>query len=188
MLLSEMPTYLTDQLGMSIADAGVFCIVPFVMLFVCTVSFGRVFDYCQRERGWSVRDVRQIAQYIAFGGPSMFLLICGYSDSIAVGSVCLIFAQGLLGASQSGLGCAFLDISPYYSARYNTVGNMVSAVGGIVSPIIVSTFLDAYPGSKGWNGVFILTALMALVTTVLWKIFQTSSIVVALNTPGEIVK
>jgi MFS family permease len=68
------------------------------------------------------------------------------------------------------------------------MGNAVSAVGGIVSPLVVSAFLEAFPGTDGWRCVFILTAAMSGVTLVLWRIFQTSTIVPALNTPGEIIK
>lgn len=153
--------------------------------------------------------MRQWAQFIAFAGPAGFLLLCGYIDDIYVACTCLVFAQviivrykqynlcnlifcislkALLGASQSGLGCAFLDISPYYSPRYNTIGNALAAAGGIFSPIVVSSFISQYPGSEGWRAIFILTAVMSAGTLALWSIFQTSTPVVALNTPGEIVK
>lgn len=157
------------------------------MLFIFTIGFGRIFNYCQRERGWTTRQVRQCAQYIAWGGSSVFLLVCGYVDNISVALVALTLAQAFIGASQSGLGCAFLDLSPYYSARYTTVGNAVSAVGGIVSPLAVSALLDAFPGSEGWRIVFILTAAMSVLSIVLWYMFQKSEIIDVLDTPGEII-
>ena len=132
--------------------------------------------------------MRQVAQFISWGGSSVFLLICGYVDDLAVALVALTLAQALIGASQSGLGCAFLDISPYYSARYSTVGNAVSAVGGIISPLAVSALLDAYPGSDGWRAVFILTSVMSVISCILWFFFQRSTIIDELNTPGEIIK
>ena len=114
-------------------------------MFIFTVSFGRFFEYCQRERGcsfisiiiyvllllfiiiiiiiiikishfielyyiiillyygllystktmhqgWSTRDVRQVAQFIAFGGPSFFLVLCGFMDNIFAALTCLVLA------------------------------------------------------------------------------------------------
>merc|ERR1712023_243241 len=98
----------------------------------------------------------------------------------------LVLGQSLLGAAQSGIGCAYLDASPYYSARYNTVGNALGAVGGIASPIVVSALLTAFPGRQGWTLVFVVTALQATIATVIWFIYQTSHIIPAVNTPGKI--
>ena len=39
--------------------------------------------------------------------------------------------QALIGASQSGLGCCFLDVSPTFSSTLYTIGNMVGAVAGV---------------------------------------------------------
>ena len=62
MLLTEMPSYLTDQLDMSTRDAGIFCIVPFITLFTFTVLFGKMFEHLQVVRQWSIRSVRLWSQ------------------------------------------------------------------------------------------------------------------------------
>ena len=97
-------------------------------------------------------------QSIAFLGPSLFLLLLGAVNDLPTSCLFLVLGQSLIGAAQSGIGCAYLDVSPYYSARYNTVGNAVGAVGGIVSPVIVSILLTAFPGKQGWMLVFLITA------------------------------
>ena len=62
LLLTEMPSYLTDQLDMSTRDAGIFCILPFITLFIFTVSFGKIFEHLQIVRQWSIRSVRLWSQ------------------------------------------------------------------------------------------------------------------------------
>ncbi len=124
---------------------------------------------------------------IAFVGPSLFLLLLGSTDDILISCVFLVLGQSLLGAAQSGIGCAYLDVSPYYSARYNTVGNALGAIGGIASPIVVSALLTAFPGKQGWMLVFVVTAAQAIFAMVVWYIYQTSTIIPAVNTPGKIV-
>ena len=126
-------------------------------------------------------------QSIAFLGPSLFLLLLGVVDDVPVACLFLILGQSFIGAAQSGIGCAYLDVSPYYSARYNTVGNAVGAVGGIVSPVVVSALLTSYPGKKGWMFVFGVTALQAIFATIMWFFYQTSEIIPAVNTPGKII-
>ena len=119
-------------------------------------------------------------------GPSLFLLLLSVVNDVPTSCLFLVLGQSLLGAAQSGIGCAYLDVSPYYSARYNTVGNALGAVGGIASPIVVSALLTAFPGRQGWTLVFVVTALQATIATVIWFIYQTSHIIPAVNTPGKI--
>ena len=119
-------------------------------------------------------------------GPSLFLLLLGAVNDLPTSCLFLVLGQSLIGAAQSGIGCAYLDVSPYYSARYNTVGNAVGAVGGIVSPVIVSILLTAFPGKQGWMLVFLITAIQATLATVCWFIYQTSEVIPAVNTPGKI--
>lgn len=89
-----------------------------------------------------------------------------------------------MGASQVGLGCAYSDVAPNYSSALNSVGNTIGSVAGIVGPIVVSAFVEAYPGVWGWRLAFFLTACMGVVSLILWYIFQTSLPVPALNTPA----
>jgi hypothetical protein len=57
MMLSEIPSFLTDQLGYEIEDAGVIAILPYFAQFISTVGFGQGFSILQRDYGWSTRQV-----------------------------------------------------------------------------------------------------------------------------------
>lgn len=183
MLLSEMPSFLIQQLEFNIESAGFLCIAPYMGLFIFTIGFGQIFDYLQIHHGWKTRTVRQVAQFIAFMGSGSMLLLCGFMEDRYVAYGFLILGQSFLGASQSGLGCSFLDVSPTFSSTMNTVGNTVGAIAGIAGPLIVATFTDMDSGVWGWRYVFILTQLMAVVSLFFWALFQTSDIVPILNTP-----
>lgn len=85
----------------------------------------------------------------------------------------------------ASLACAYSDCSPNFSPIMNTIGNTIGAVAGIVGPLVVSAFINAYPGVAGWRAAFWLTGAMSVVALVPWSIFQTSEIVVALNSPTK---
>ena len=95
----------------------------------------------------------------------------------------LIVCQALLGVTQVGLACVYLENSPRYSSIMNTIGNMISALAGIAGPIIVASFLDVWQGVWGWRAVFVLTAAMCVGALILWNKYQTSDIIPELNTP-----
>jgi hypothetical protein len=77
-LLSEIPSFFTDQLGFHIQSAGLLGIIPFLALFLSTILFGIIFEYCQVTLQWKVNTIRQTAGYIAFGASSIVLILCGF--------------------------------------------------------------------------------------------------------------
>jgi len=184
LLLSEMPSYFTEELGFDLASAGYLSVGPYAALFASTLGFGKLFGTLQAEYGWHSRTIRQIAHLIAVGGSSICLITCSFlSESPWSSYMLIIAAQFMLGASNSGVSCAYLDIAPIFSPLYNAIGNTTSSIAGIAGPIIVSWFLDEHPGSDGWRGCFILCGVFGFVSIVLWLVFQTSDIQPKLNTP-----
>ncbi len=47
MLLNQLPTFLTDQLGYDIEAAGALSVVPYIANFVSTILFAMIFDYAE---------------------------------------------------------------------------------------------------------------------------------------------
>lgn len=183
LILSELPTYFTEQLGFGLKSAGLLSMAPYIAQFLSTLLFGFLFQWLQQHRNWSTRDVRQWAQHTCFIGASGCLVLCGFVSDSAVATCLMVAALGFYGSCQSGLACAFLDISPRYSSTLNTVANVFGSLAGVVTPLIVSACTDRYAGVWGWRYVFLLTALQCLFSSVLWYTYQTSSVVKVLNTP-----
>lgn len=92
-LLSELPSFLTSQLGFSLSLAGELCIVPYACLYVATVGFGELFTHLQKQRGWQTRTVRQCAHMIAYVGAPVCLVIAGFVDQPYGSFAFLVLAQ-----------------------------------------------------------------------------------------------
>jgi MFS family permease len=97
----------------------------------------------------------------------------------------MVLALFFFGAGASGINCAFLDVSPRFSSTINTIGNTAGAVSGLLAPIIVSALVTAIDGIWGWRLVFLLTAGLGVVSIIIWAIYQTSEVVMELNTPVD---
>lgn len=185
--LSEMPSFLNDQLGFSLYTTGILCVFPYAALFASTLLFGKGFNHLQQQYGYSTDSVRQMAQFLSFGGSAFFLIIVGYlQDTRYACYIFLIISQAFLGATQSGMACSFSDISPTFSSALNSVGNTMAAIAGIMGPIVVSLCLDEHPGIYGWRIAFFLTAFFAVIALAFWSHFQTSKVIAVLNTPTEV--
>ena len=185
MLLSEIPSYFTEELGFELEESSLLSIAPYLTQLASVVGFGQLFKYLQQQRGWPTRKVRQYAQFIAFGGASVCLVICSFSPDPYMGFAFVVISMAFFGATQSGVGCSFLDVSPLFGSNIYTVANFCGAVAGIIAPIIVSGATAEWEGSWGWRFVFLLTALYCYVALFLWYNFQTSNVVPALNTPRK---
>ena len=137
---------MTDQLGFDLSSAGLLSIVPYVLLLLATNASGKMFCYLQDNRNWSVRDIRQCAQFIAFTCSGGGLVILGFVDNVPAAYALLSFSVATLGIATSGFSCSFLDIAPNYSALLNSIANTIGAMAGIVGPICVGIFTSKYEG------------------------------------------
>ncbi len=183
MLISEMPSFLVDQLDFSVEEAGGLSSIPFVFLFLTVQASGRFFDYALTSLKWDVHSVRQVAQISSYSGVTIFLVACGFATEKFTAFALLVVAQALLGLSLCGIACAYLDLAPVYSCPMNTIGNTLAAVAGIVGPLVVSGITSAIPGEWGWRISFMTAGALCLISIVTWRLYQTSTIVPALNTP-----
>lgn len=183
MILSELPSYLTDELGYDLESAGFLSIAPYAANYVSVLLFGAFFKHLQAEHGWTTRAVRQASMIFAFVGSSGALVICGYLSQPEVAYSFMIMSLFFFGATQAGIACAYLDVSPNYSSTLNAVGNCCGAIAGFVSPLVVAACTTTWPGEFGWRAVFFITAGMCGISLVIWAVFQTSDIVPALNNP-----
>ena len=88
-----MPSFFTDILGFDLESAGILCVFPYMALFFSSIAFGAMFEYFQNHRGWSIDQIRQWAEYIAFVGSAGGLLICGFMDNQYAAYVFMIITQ-----------------------------------------------------------------------------------------------
>jgi MFS family permease len=183
-LLSEMPSYLTDQLGFDLSSAGLLSVLPYFMLFVFVFGSGRIFHYLHTEGGWTTRGVRQTAQQLGFLGAGLGLILCGFIPNVPVAFTFMVLGQGSLGIAVSGYSCSFLEVAPNHSALLNSIGNTIGSIAGIVSPILVGYLISAFDGTLGWKLLFAITLFLCVVALILWHFYQCNDIVPELNRTG----
>jgi hypothetical protein len=95
-LMSEMPSFFTDVLGFDLRSAGALCVLPYFAMFVAAIGFGKLFEYWERECGWSVCSVRRSAQFVAYFCSGVVLLMCAYVSSTMGAYTLMIFTLVLL--------------------------------------------------------------------------------------------
>jgi len=183
MLLTEIPSYLTDELGYDLTSSGLLSIAPYAANFVAVIVFAMMFEEFQVNKGWNDRSVRQVASQIAYGGSSLCLIACGFMDIPGLAFTFMVFALFCYGAAQCGIACCYLDVAPNFSSMTNTIGNTFGAVAGLAGPLVVSVCITHIKGSWGWRVVFFITMAQAVITLLLLAKYQSSEVIHVLNTP-----
>jgi hypothetical protein len=88
-----MPSFLNDNLGFDIQSAGILSVFPYLALFISTLGFGWAFEYCQLHRGWSVNNVRQVAQFVSYLGSTVCLVLSSFMEDKYVAYFFMILTQ-----------------------------------------------------------------------------------------------
>ncbi|MEC7369555.1 MAG: ACS family MFS transporter [Pseudomonadota bacterium] len=157
-VLSWLPKYVNEGLGISFAAVGLVSMLPHISSFVCLNIAGNIADRMIKT-GMDVTFVRKLMQTIAFGGLATCLLLITLVDSVwaAIGILCLgkVFSAAGIG----GHSVNHMDIGPQYAGTLMGITNTAGTIPGIVG-VYISGLILHYTGS--WDLVFQVTAGVTL--------------------------
>lgn len=166
-LLTWMPTYYNQVLGLDLLHSGIFSVLPWITMAVCANVGGWIADAMVPKLG--VTAVRKIMQSIGFLGPAFFLTQLSKADTVPLAVLCMMGSQGLDAFSQSGLYSNHQDIGPKYAGVLLGMSNTAGVLAGVFG-----TFATGYILQHGtWEEVWGVAVVLYLVGTLIWNLFST---------------
>ncbi len=168
-ILTWLPTYFTQELGVDISQVGVYTILPWLAMFLMANVAGWIADKLIAS-GRSVTFVRKLMQTIGFLGPTIFLSLIGGVSSAPQAIVYMCCALGLNAFALSGFGVNHLDIGPRYAGILLGFSNTAGTIPGIIGVTLTGYILDA---TGSWSLVFSIAAGIYLVGLLVWLLFAT---------------
>lgn len=167
-LLTWMPTYYNQVLGLDLKSSGLFSVLPWVTMAIAANVGGWIADTLV-AKGWSVTRVRKVMQTIGFLGPAFFLTRLGSIDSVPGAVGCMMAAQGLDAFSQSGLYSNHQDIGPRYAGVLLGMSNTAGVLAGVLGTAATGFILQ----NGSWDEVWSVAVSLYLVGTAIWNAFAT---------------
>ena len=166
-ILSWLPKYVNEGLGISFAAIGAVSMLPHITSFLCLNIAGNIADRMIRS-GMDTTLVRKLMQTIAFGGLAICLLLVAQVDSAwaAIGILCL--GKVFSAASTGGFLVNHMDIGPRHAGTLMGITNTAATIPGIVG-VYVSGLILELTGS--WALVFQLTAAVTIFGGVFFLVF-----------------
>jgi ACS family sodium-dependent inorganic phosphate cotransporter len=155
-ILNWLPTYFVRELGVDVAELGLYTVIPWLTMFAMNNAVGWIADWLL-GRGLGVTRVRKLMQGVGFAGPAIFLLAIGVGgvSSPAQATLYIAGALGLGAFSLAGYGVNHLDIGPRYAGILLGFSNTAGTIPGIVGVALTGWILDA---TGSWTAVFALAA------------------------------
>jgi MFS transporter, ACS family, glucarate transporter len=161
--ITWLPTYLAEAHGMKGAEWATFSGLPLMLSFVADLTGGEGSDKLARKIG--LRNARRV---FGVGGYALAALAIFLATQVPSG-----FAAGLFIAI--GGACSMLTLAPAWASAVDVGGrhagvtagvmNTVGQVGGILSPIVLATLVDA---TGNWNLPLLVLAAIYAVAGVAW--------------------
>jgi MFS transporter, ACS family, solute carrier family 17 (sodium-dependent inorganic phosphate cotransporter), other len=167
-LLTWMPTYYNQVLGLDLKSSGFFSVLPWVTMAISANVGGWIADTLV-EKGVSITLVRKIMQTIGFLGPAFFLTRLGGIKTVSEAVLCMMAAQGLDAFSQSGLYSNHQDIGPRYAGVLLGMSNTAGVLAGVLGTAATGLILQ----NGSWDEVWGVAVALYLVGTVVWNVFST---------------
>jgi ACS family sodium-dependent inorganic phosphate cotransporter len=166
-VLSWLPKYVNEGLGVAFAAVGVVSMLPHITSFFCLNIAGNIADRMIR-RGMDVTFVRKLLQTIAFGGLAICLFLIPMVESAwaAIGILCL--GKVFSAAGVGGFNVNHMDIGPKYAGSLMGITNTAGTIPGIVGVYISGLILEI---TGSWALVFQVTAGVTAFGMVFYLLF-----------------
>lgn len=166
-LLSWLPTFVTQGLGFDFADSGWVSMIPHLVSFIFLNIAGNVADRMVKS-GMPVTKVRKICQTIGFGGLAGALFIVGEMDNawVAISVMCVGNALGAF--VTGGFVINHMDIAPNHAGKLMGLTNTFGTIPGIIG-VTVSGFILEATGS--WALVFQVAGGVTVFGLIFYLIF-----------------
>lgn len=157
-LLAWLPSYFKSTFDVTLANAGLLSVAPWLVSFLMANIAGSWADRMLR-RGTSATTVRKMMQCIGLLGAAAFLLLLPLATSALTGVLLMCGAAGTLAFCLAGFGPNCFDIAPRYADVIWGISNTAGTIPGIVG-VAVTGWLVERTGS--YTAPFLVTAAVAV--------------------------
>lgn len=157
-LLTWLPSYLSDVRSLTVARSGFFSAAPWIAMCVMTY-FAAAVSGALIRRGSSLTRTRKLMQAVGLLGSAALLVLASHVHTSAMALGLLCGAAGALGFTWSGYAPNLIDLAPRHSALLGAFSNTIATIPGIVAVSITGWLVDA---TGTYTAAFILTAAVSV--------------------------
>ncbi|GAB0097404.1 hypothetical protein DMENIID0001_130410 [Sergentomyia squamirostris] len=175
-LLAATPKFLSDILNFKIGMTGVYSSLPHAARLVFSFVFGAIGDYFRKRELMGTTSMRKffcifshVAPGLCFGG------LCFVREPYTCITL-LTMAMAFSGASVLTNMQNCQDLAPNFAATLYGILNCVATTSGIISPLVLSYFIQKDNTFENWIYVFVIGAGIYIGSALIYAIFGSGEI------------
>lgn len=171
------PKYMKHVLGFSIEKNGVLSGAPFICSYLASVLFCYIADKLVTRDIMSLKNVRKLFTALAQVVPGLLVILISYigCDIIAILIVWFI-AVTMITAAYAGAMANVVDIAPNLAGPVLAFAQTIHMTASFLSPLAAGYLLQDTPTISAWRNVFIVAAVIANATYIVYQIWGTADI------------
>ncbi len=168
-LLSWLPTFVNQGLGVDYDAVGWVTMIPHLASFVFLNVAGNIADRLIAS-GMDVTRVRKLMQTIGFGGISTALLIVGQVETAWMAITVMTVGNALAAFVTGGFAVNHMDVAPKYAGTLMGITNTAGTIPGIIGVYVTGLILEL---TGSWALVFQVAAGVTLFGLLFYLLFAT---------------
>ncbi|XP_052895472.1 putative inorganic phosphate cotransporter isoform X1 [Anopheles moucheti] len=175
-MVTDLPKYMSDVLRFSIKDNGLYSSLPYLVMWIVSLSTGVLSDWLITSGRMTITFGRKLFTTIASIGPACFIVGASYAGcEKAVVVMLFTFAMGLMGTFYPGMKVNPLDLSPNYAGTLMAITNGIGAITGIIAPYVVGVMTPNHTLDE-WRIVFWISFAVFNVTNLVYVIWASGEV------------
>ncbi|XP_046357865.2 sialin-like [Haliotis rufescens] len=171
-LTTSGPTYMHEVLHVNIYENGLLSSVPHLARGLSTVLVGMLADLLVKRKVLSIKWTRIIFQTLSNVGSAVFLVWLGFVSADQRSLAVFLFTAVLCmqAFAESAYQVNEVEIAPRYAGVITSMGNSLSAVAGVLAPIITGA-MTPNKSQEEWRNSFMVIVGLCVVSLVVYLAF-----------------
>lgn len=154
LIATDLPKYMSEVIGLSVSQNGVLSALPFLTMWIVSMSSSAFADYLIAHHVMSRTNVRKVFGTLGAVMPGVGALAASYvgcHTSLVV--FCFTSGMAFMGFCYASIRVNPIDLSPNFSATIMALSNGLGCLSGMVAPLSVG-FLTQNKTISEWRVVF----------------------------------
>ncbi|KAG6449210.1 hypothetical protein O3G_MSEX005914 [Manduca sexta] len=175
-LMTEMPSYLNQVLGVDIKSNGVMSALPYLAMYLLSFPFGFFSDYVLKKNYLTITTTRKLNNSIGLFGPAIALIGLSYSPAgnVTAAVVLLTIVVGLNAGHLTGFMLVHIDMAPDFAGTLMGITNCIANIISIIAPLAAGAILKDESDPGEWRKVFYVASGLYIIGNTFYLICGTS--------------
>lgn len=172
-LLTEIPTYMKNVLGMDIKRNALLSALPYLAMFLMSFVFSIVAGLLAKRQCIPLATSRKIFNSIGHWVPMVTLIALGYvdKDSVNLAIALLTLTVGINASTYLGFQVNHIDLSPNFAGILMGITNCAANIMSIIAPLIVGFIVTDEKDAEQWRIIFFIASGFYFVGNLMFILF-----------------